>query len=245
MSRADGTITVSTDPSNILTGDTILIQGATVTTDIEQITCDGIYTVQSISNKVITVVEEIPTDFDSEHGNTATLKKEILIGNIISTSGNTISLQMPIPSYITLTNSDIISIHTNSSITEYTVSSISTDKKTITCTTSVGEYTPDLPPVKDVTPDPTIKLSVTSVKEEYLDKFPTGDLILDDFAQVQAYLGTFPSANLVIPTQEVANAMYSITPEIYTLSESIHGITTMTCQGLYSEKYKDDNSLQT
>ena len=55
MSMANSTITLQEQPSNLLTGDIILVSGATVSTPYETVSCNGSYTIQSISGNSITV----------------------------------------------------------------------------------------------------------------------------------------------------------------------------------------------
>ena len=105
MNRQNRTITVQEQPENILTGDVIIVSGATVTSNFETISCNGTYTVESIAENTIidgdntittytiTVEEEIPTDFVGS----AILIKEVFISNISSIQNKILTLKNGLP----------------------------------------------------------------------------------------------------------------------------------------------------
>lgn len=232
INRENNSITLTNTPSNILVGDTIIVEGATITTPYETISCDGTYTVVRIEENSIIVEEEIPTDYT---GN-ATLYKEIFISNINKIENNTIFLTEH--TEITLQGSSIV-VYNNSIKTKYTV--LSQDKSTNTLqVASIEDYTPNYPKLQYPVPSDEIMINVTSVKEEYEDEFPTGEFLLDNFAQVQAYTSTL--ANLTVPSNVVGDSIGKQVPlTMDVLVSSLTGYTvTLQLIGLFSEIYNSE-----
>lgn len=62
-------ITLTNLPSNVLTGDVILISGATVTTEYETISCNGTYTIELIQEEEIPVEEPTETPVEEPNEN--------------------------------------------------------------------------------------------------------------------------------------------------------------------------------
>lgn len=232
INRENNSITLTNTPSNILVGDTIIVEGATITTPYETISCDGTYTVVRIEENSIIVEEEIPTDYT---GN-ATLYKEIFISNINKIENNTIFLTEH--TEITLQGSSIV-VYNNSIKTKYTV--LSQDKSTNTLqVASIEDYTPNYPKLQYPVPSDEIMINVTSVKEEYEDEFPTGEFLLDNFAQVQAYTSTL--ANRTVPSNVVGDSIGKQVPlTMDVLVSSLTGYTvTLQLIGLFSEIYNSE-----
>ena len=232
IAREDNSITLTSSPSNILVGDTIYVEGATITTTYETISCSGTYTVARIQGNTIIVNEEIPTDFTGS----ATLYKEIFISNINKIENNTIYLAES--TEITLQGSTIM-VYNNSIKTTYTV--LSQDKSTNTlAVSSIEDYIPNYPKLQYPLPSEEIMINVTSVKEEYEEEFPTGEFILNNFSQVQAYTGTLE--NLTVPSNTVGDSIGKQVPtSIEVLVSSLTGYTiTLELLGLFSEFYNSE-----
>lgn len=249
MSMANSTITLQEQPSNLLTGDIILVSGATVSTPYETISCNGTYTIQSISGNSITVEEEIPTDFN---GTGATLIKEIFISNVSSISSNTLTLTDT--TELNLTGANIY-IHTieneETTMTPYTVQSYT--PATITVSTLIPDYTPNYPELLIPRPTGEVEtlIEVTSVKEEYQDIFPTGEFMTDSFEQCVNYIGLLEG--LTQPTEEIKENTYKPLPKEIQSPTNIKDYTkaqegtlnppsnvpTMKFKGLYSNVYSE------
>lgn len=239
INRDTNTITLSSTPNNIYVGDKIQIQGTTATTEYETVTCNGSYTVQNISNNTIQVVEDFPTSFPYTTGQTATLTKEIFVGNIANVNNNIITLTS-ITDIDNLANSTII-VYNNSISTEVTVTSqtIVDNKTQLTVTGTIEDMTPDFPKLQYPLPTPEVKINVTSVEETLEEIFPIGEFMVDNFDQCIQYLSTL--AGLVTPTEEQKeNLLTHKVAETIDIPSTSTGITSMTCKGIFSEVYPED-----
>ena len=252
MNRDTRQITLTETPQNILVGDIILVSGATVPTEYETISCNGTYTVESITDNIITVEEEIPTDFTGE----ATLIKEVFISNISKIYNKKLTLTDTTD--LDLTGATIL-IHTieneETTIENYTVSSYTTN--TITVSESIGaynftNYAPTLYiPIPNNQGDVETLVDITSVSDKASSSMPLGEFMVDSFEQCQDYLGTL--SGLVTPSEKNKLNLYK---EVQELSlDTIPNLTTakstdsiswinpnvegMTFQGLYSQVYTD------
>ena len=240
INRENSTITLTSPvPDTIYIGDTIHVEGTTITTDYEEISCNGAYTVQGIEDNVITVSEVLPTNYT---GTTGTIHKEIFLGNIkrIDSTTNTIYLLNNLPYTIQQGNTISVSIPDTDPLTNlYEVSVTSTDS--ITVTSTIPEYIPPYPTVNEVTPTPETLISVEGME----------DFMVDNFDQSVKYIQTFK--NLVVPTEENKNNLYSKVPVKYTFTtplpiicegstEILYYISDMSMLGLYSEIYKEDQT---
>ena len=252
MNRDTRPITLTETPQNILVGDIILVSGATVPSEYETISCNGTYTVESITNNIITVEEEIPTDFTGE----ATLIKEVFISNISKIYNKKLTLTDTTD--LDLAGATIL-IHTieneETTIENYTVSSYTSN--TITVSESIGAYNfttyaPTLYiPIPNYQEDVETLVDITSVSDKASSSMPLGEFMVDSFEQCQDYLGTLPG--LVTPSEKNKLNLYK---EVQELSlDTIPNLTTakstdsiswtnpnvegMTFQGLYSQVYTD------
>lgn len=251
ISRDTNKVTLtSAVPDTIHVGDSIHITGTTITEEYDQaITCDGIYTVQAIEDKKLTLQEELPTNYS---GNSGYIYKALLLGNIAQITPNTENHTSTISLYKTIPYNNIqyISIYNpEKSMTNlYEVSAIS--DTTITITTDIDEYTPNYPEVQKPLPTEETLITVTDSINEA--KFPSGSFMVDNFKQVQNYLGIYKT--LPIPTDEgdnnIKDSIGQAVPKTYTISVPIlkphdenitlYTIEYMTCHGLYSEVYSEN-----
>lgn len=79
-------------PNSILIGDTIHVKGTTKTINFQPTSIDGSYTVYAINNNILTVHEDIPTDYTKEGTETPTLSKHVPLGEVLSISNKVITL---------------------------------------------------------------------------------------------------------------------------------------------------------
>ena len=250
MSRSTRTIQVSANPENILTGDIILVTGASVSQPHGEppISCNGTYTVEevieetvsSVTSYYIVVEEEIPTDIGSIG---AKLTKEYFISNIASISNKKINLTDS--NSLTLTGATI-SVHTISNdettIATYTVSSYTSNS--ITVEESIPNYNPEPDFPKLQVPIPTgdnveVLIDVTSVTEDNEKIFPTGEFMVDNYTQCIDYLELL--VGLEVPTDENKLKMYSKVGDITLGAIGSHTpeITNLKFKGLYSDVYTE------
>lgn len=250
MVRNTRTIQVNANPTNILTGDIILVTGATVSQSYGEpdISCNGTYTVEEIIEETvnnvtkyyIVVEEEIPTDIGSIG---ATVTKEYFISNIASITNKKINLTDS--NSLTLTGATV-SVHTitndTTTIASYTVSSYTSN--TITVTQSIPDYNPEPDFPKLQVPIPTgdnveVLIEVTSVTEDSATVFPTGEFMVDNYTQCIDYIGLL--VGLETPTNENKLKMYSKVGNI-TLGEigdHTPEVTNLQFKGLYSDVYTE------
>ena len=254
MERQTRQITLTNLPENVLTGDIILVSGATVITEYETISCNGTYTVELIQGNTITVTEEIPTDFTG----TATLIKEVFISNIATIRAKKLTLTTATD--FNLTGATVM-VHTigdtDTTIESYTVSDYTSTSITVAEDILAYSYTKTCPqlyiPVPTPNEDAEVLIEITSVSENAETLMPLGEFMVDSFEQCQSYLGTL--AGLVIPTDNTKDNMYKELPDTYTL-ERIPDITTaykgdtitcsiesMACKGLYSKNYTEKGEV--
>jgi hypothetical protein len=254
MERQTRQITLTNLPENVLTGDVILVSGATVTTEYETISCNGTYTVELIQGNTITVTEEIPTDFTG----TATLIKEVFISNIATIRAKKLTLTTATD--LNLENATVM-VHTigdtDTTIKSYTVSGYTSTSITVAEDILAYNYTKTCPqlyiPVPTPDEDAEVLIEITSVSENAETLMPLGEFMVDSFEQCQSYLGTL--SKLVIPTENTKDNMYKELPTTYTL-ERIPDVTTayegdtitcsiesMACKGLYSKNYTEKGEV--
>lgn len=252
MKRDTRTITLTGTPTDIFVGDIILVSGATVDGEYEDISCNGSYTVESISDKTITVEEEIPTDFTGEG---AILIKEIFVGYINSISNKVITLTENTD--LTLTNATIMVHSINNGITtiENFIGNNTPNTNTITITGDIEDYTPNYPQLQ--IPIPTgnaeVLIDITYVGEDSQSLLPIGEFMVDNFKQCKQYINTYVGLikGLTTLTDATKDRMYQkVEEEIpltsvndYTTSEIGDkiscSISTMKFKGIYSEIYSD------
>lgn len=228
MSRADNTITVQETPDNILVGDTIIIKGATVTTEYEEISCNGTYTVTEIHENIITVQEAIPTNFT---GN-ATLEKQIYLSTIEKIQDNVIHLIEN--TEITLQGATVI-VYNNNVSTEHTV--LAQDKENnIIVVDSIEEYIPQYPNLQYPSPSSEVMVNITDVDEDKEDELPIGEFLLDTPEQAQTYLSNYSWVVVPPNMSELAKLKHVIAkiPLVLTNENVI-----LKSLGLYSEVYSD------
>lgn len=236
MDANTGDITLSALPPNLVVGDKVHVENAVINTTYETISCNGTYTIQNINStdKIIQVVEPIPTNFA---GAGATLYKETPLGEVLRILSNVITLNTEV-TQTELTGATITVHNENTHMGKYVISAVSGNQITVN---SIEDYTPDFPKVQKPTPSEEIEINVTYVSDEYKEEFPEGTFILDNFDQLQSYVGTLET--LEIPSDTIHDNMYSNVPKTMSISTQA-GIDTMTLQGLYSEVYTDKNKEQ-
>lgn len=249
MSREQRTITLNSVAEDILIGDIILVTGAFVTSPngLETISCNGTYTVENIANlisngspvaTVLTVEEEIPTDFSTTE-TTARVIKELYSGYISNINNKTISLLEPIGYNLPVNSA--ISIHTTENgiltINFYNIETATEETDTtITIQQSISNpynYADTCPKVYVPVPlslqgtmeeDTTeILIDVTSVSENAEEIFPMGEFLVNGFTQCQKYFNTL--SGLVTPNSTIRNNLYKKLEPVMTL-EPIPNITT-------------------
>jgi hypothetical protein len=250
MERNTRKITLADTPDNILAGDIIIISGASVVTSYETVSCNGTYTVESVADNVITVEEEIPTDFTGS----ATLIKEIFISNIKSIRSKKLTLTDTTD--LNLTGATIL-INTISNgettIDSYTVASYTTSTITVAESISTYDFTTTCPklyiPVPNAAEDAEVLIDVTTVSDNAAAVFPLGEFMVDNFEQCQDYIGTLKG--LVKPTATIKDNLYKELPSalelvaIPDLTTAREGdtiscsIPTAEFKGLYSNIYSE------
>ena len=225
MDRTLRQITLSSDPTEVLAGDFILVSGATVTSPYETISCNGTYTVESIRDNVITVQEEIPTDFEGS----AILIKEVFVSNISKIHSRVLTLTNSTD--LDLVGSTVL-IHTIengiTSIENNTVDSQSSGTS-IRVHDSISNYnfTDSCPTLAIPKPAPAqdveTLIDVTYVAEEAEEVFPMGAFMVDNFEQCCSYIRTL--AGLVVPDDKIKENLYKKVDEYFEFS-AIPDLTT-------------------
>lgn len=239
MKRDTYTINLTSTPTDILIGDTIHITDAMVHTTYEDISCNGMYTVNSIQGNSITVEEPIPTDFSGS----ATLSKEIFIGNIESIEGNNIVLTAD-PIQNNLVSSRIM-VYNNDIQVGSTIVTAQSDR-TLTTENILEPYEIELPHILYPEPKKDIMIDVTYTNKEYEDKFPTGQFILNEFSQLQRYVNTM-NGLIPVPTNVTGSLLNKKVPLTKIIEvKDWRGTSyippqfiTLYCIGVYEEDKKE------
>lgn len=139
----------------------------------------------------------------------------------------------------------------NNPLTSYTIQEVNTGDNTITTTTTMPEYIAQYPQLQNPEPSDEILITVTWVTEKNINKFPTGEFMVDNFEQAQGYLGLAP--NLVVPDSTIQDNMYKEVPNTMNIrnwdillkpateTEPAKYLQEMQLKGLYSEIYESTN----
>ena len=206
IDRSDSSITfIDGIPNTYEVGNIVHIHGTQQEVEGQQITCDGVYTIQSISNdnKVVIVTEVFPTNYTNPDNGltTCTMSKETFVQNISSINNNIIDTFIDIPSSFPFPSNIVVdnNVYTVTAITEY-----STDEKTghhITVSPNIPDYNPTIAKVNAVEYNPSMLLNVTYTTNEKV--FPETSFMLNNFTDLQEYIGLLE--NLPVPTEEVYN----------------------------------------
>ena len=229
--RDSNSFTLSTSPDEILIGNTICIIGTTITTEYESITCDGTYTVNNIEGNTVYVNEEVPTNFE---GN-ATLYKLMFISNVEYIEDNTIFLTNN--PEITLKNHDVI-VYNNSINKVYRV--IEQDENSITLQENIENYTPLFATMQYPVPSSEVLVNITYVKEEYEEKLPISEFILDTPKQARSYIGRYHFA--IQPSEEIIYKAWTEYEGDYPVSLHFTGDIVMKFLGVYTEIFTNEES---
>ena len=202
--RDTSSIEVSEAPNSIVAGDKIIVVGAVIEGEYENINLDKEYTVQSIQGNTITVEEEILTNFS---GTGAKVYKNKYISSIESVDTETRET-------VTFLNTTEYNLETKG-IMVYNSSIQNIENKVYTVQSMLGEegnYTgielaeplsssielKEYPQLQYPVPSTDILVEVTKVRDEYKDVFPVGKFILNTYNEANSYIGLCP--NLIKPS---------------------------------------------
>lgn len=212
-------------PNSILIGDTIHVSNTTKTIDFQPTSIDGSYTVYSITNNLLTVHEDIPTDYTKEGTETPTLSKHVPLGEILSIKNRVITLtNTQLPTEL----NDLTILIDNK---QYKV--VSNTTNTITVEEHIEDYTPSYAELKVEQPTKEVLVNITKSDTENL---PVGEFMVDNPQECIDYL-KLGLADECVPTQDSFNKLGSAVEE--TTPIEIEGIESMHLLGLYSEVYTD------
>ena len=223
--------------NTIFVGDTININGTTITTDYEDITCDGQYTIMAIDNKTITVEETLPTNFS---GNGATITKEAFLGNVrkILVTNQKSHVYLFSDSEYTISQNDSIAVRNSDEklVNNFgTIQSYDSSTYEITLTTSTLEtYEPVFP---DALKPTYADYTLINTSESSLESMPTGEFMVNTFAEAKNYISLGGSG---VPqlSDNIENNFNKNVPTTYSISTEA-GITSMSLLGLYSQIYSE------
>ena len=232
MSMANSTITLSASvPNDILVGDKIMVQGITINNTYNTITLDGEYTVQAKDGSVITVAEEIKTDYTYSSGTQGEIFRPVVLGvvnSVTTTSPYKITLAQA-PTY-TVSNGTFLAIkYPDGSMLYGTATAVSGN--TITVNFTLTNFPTGI--LQKEVPHPEVLVEIETTTNA--DVLPTGSFIVDSTAQCTSYLGLL--ANLETPTATIYNNTCMYVSGSYPIT--VTGTDHMVLKGLYSEVYHD------
>lgn len=257
INREDSSITVDNMPDSILIGDKIIVTGCTIHEQYEDISLNGEYTVQSISDNTIIVEEQLATNYTGIE--TSKLYKSLYISPISYLSEDKTTITLLEPTEINLNNSRIMCYNSSiQNIDSYIVVNTIPDEKGKIKQLVVSEAITDLnfnyPKLQLPVPSPVTMISVEESSNTKV--LPTGDYMVDNYTEVNNYLTLLKdkNSNFLIPDDmNNESDMYKRGIEDYMYSEvqgsiEIHVIfegqdfrvTNTELQGLYSEVYTEE-----
>lgn len=238
VSRDTNTITVSDTPTSYLVGDKITIHGTVIQTEYETLTLDGTYTITSINDKNIAVSEPILTDYTTPSGATPYIYKAIFANNINTVANNNIVVEGDLSPKIVVVNppQEIVIYYPDTDTLEYTtVTGI--EGNLITTGDSLTPFTPNYALLIKPEPYPEMLITVDYTKNS--DLFPTGQFMVDNSEQLEAYLKLLP--NLTLTNSDNYACLNELVPtSMPVVVGDINPITTMSLLGLYSEVYTEE-----
>ena len=255
INRATNEITLTNNvDAGFLVGDTITVSGTEIVTEVETLTVDGNYTIQSIgvqadgtiNSKVIIVEEQPITNYTYTSGTRPYLYKGVKTADISEIINNNTIQIVTIPT-IPLTNgSNIAIMYIDGTKIETTVSSIS--GTTITTTGTLINTTANYGTLNKLIPSEECLIDVTSTN--YSDVFPTGEFMLDTYEECEGYIKLLYSKvtgeimrSRITPTAETfenLNQYVPITKDITWVEKDLVPVTMqMDLLGLYSIVYAD------
>ena len=244
ISREDSTITLTTAvPDQILIGDIIEVYNTQQTIEDVSVSCNGNYTVaEIIDSNIIRVQETIPANYLYTTGTQGSISKNIFISNVATVTTNTVP---PLHSTIVLTQASPVQLQatqhlfikeTTGAKTYYTLTHV-TSQAEVTGITEfyTGEsplhiYTPVYPQLQIQEFSTEILIEVTSTQNPEI--FPTGEFMVDNFAQCQSYISLYP--DLTVPELTVYNNINEEVGGDIAIAE-----TLPTCKylGIFSQVY--------
>lgn len=245
INRSDSSITfINGIPNTYEVGNIIHIHGTQQEVEGQQVTCDGTYTIQSISSdsKVVIVTEVFPTNYINPDNNltTCTMSKETFISNIAAIDSNVIDTFTDIPDTLTTSNKVVIDnkVYSITDISEYYIPDQDRTRHYITVSPNIPDYNPIIAKVNSILYNTSMLLNVTYTTNEKL--FPTTSFVLNNFTDLQEYIELLD--NLPVPTEEiynninkVINTSIPITPalRIFNISGThVSDITEMSFKGI-------------
>lgn len=235
IDRTSQTITLTQNvPNTIFVGDTIHVSNTSIHTDYETITCNGAYTVQAISNNVITVQEMLPTNFTSTEEQKGILDKRILLGNVKREEGHTIYMLSALSTYPEIGAKVYVYDPLTSEGDTYIVSAISTIN--IDVEEELNEYIPEYPNLYKLVQGSETLINVTFSKVKEL---PMGEFLLDTYEQACAYMEIVGDE---IPTPEgsFGDKFYNEVEKEFDIETTESGISKLELLGYYSLVYHDN-----
>ena len=250
INREAGTITLASDVSDLITdGDVVEVTNTQVAIEGTTVSCNGTYTVASISGDTITVQGTLPTNYTyTDQPVQGVLSKNIFIGNVkrAATVQDETTLRLTTESPVTMSSLDHIFVEetlTNNITvrTYFTVQSVEAQDR-FTCitasytgTTPFHTYTPVYPELQTRTPDTNILIEVTDTSNSNV--FPTGEFMVDNFEQCREYIGLY--TGLAIPSYEVYNRINQEVGGDVIISDALPACTYL---GVFSQVYTDENN---
>ena len=229
-------------PSSIAVGDKIFVNGTSLTTTFETLSCDGKYTVIAIDNKTITVQETLSINFS---GTGATITKEALLVNI-----KRISYEGENSNYMYTFSAPLVSLTAGAKLilrdTEYKqFGNIGTYvrwrgglyNRLETSEMVSTSYEPTYPIAVRIR---STDFTLINITKSSLDNFPSGEFMLDTFTEAKSYIGTAGSTLIPAISDSTIGSFNADVSSSYAIETTTTGITSMSLLGLYSKVYEEN-----
>lgn len=244
ISREDSTITLTTTvPDQILIGDIIEVYNTQQTIENVSVSCNGNYTVaEIIDSNIIRVQETIPANYLYTTGTQGSISKNIFISNVATVTTNTVP---PLRSTIVFTQTSPVQLQATQHLfikeatgarTYYTLTHVASQAEVTGITefytgeSPLHTYTPVYPQLQIQELSTEILIEVTSTQNPEI--FPTGEFMVDNFAQCQSYISLYPDVE--IPKESVYN---NISKEVGGDINIAETLPTCKYLGIFSQVY--------
>lgn len=272
IDRATREITFAEDIEGYTIGDVITVTGATTETEIETLSANGNYTIQSIgitsdgtTNNKVLIVEETPMyNFEDLEGTQAKAYKSIEAGNILAMAENTNLTLLKNPSVTLTTGLQCAIMYIDRTIsTEIEITNIeeeSDNSFSVTYTGSIAEEQAKYGTFEIPNPSTETVIEVTTTK--YPLTMPIGTFLLDTKEECNNYIDLLRTENTgikasivedilpILETETVSRDLFTLinTPvpstKVLTWGKGAGESMNMTLIGLYSSVYGKEGEAE-
>lgn len=201
MNRENNSITVAETLDKVFVGDKIIVQNAIIPDEWGDISLNGEYTVNSITENTLIVEEQLLTNFE---GN-AILYKPVFIGDIADINKEDRIITFLAETEYNLENKQVMCYNSNIQNIEILTIQEQPNKKSIVVEEDITLPIQEYPKLEYPIPSEATSIVVHTSDNE--DVFPIGTFIENDFEGIQEY--TELLRGNTIPSEAIKNNLYN------------------------------------